>query len=101
MPHTGVMSRITSVFKLSRSEGAHLSDMKAGRYPSLELEEKLGLEGVFPSRTSTYSQKGFLARFVCVNSLMEMQRSTQISLLDQHKVLALKVGTLTHQKICS
>ena len=67
--------------------------MKAGQYPSLDLEEKLGLEGGIPSRTSTYPQKGFLAQFVCVNSLMETQTSTQISLSDQHKVSALKAGT--------
>ena len=48
MSHTGIMSRITSCFKLSLSEGDHLSDMKAGRYPSLDLEEKLGLEAYFP-----------------------------------------------------
>ena len=97
----GGQIHITCIFKFSWSEGAQLSDMKAGRYPSLYLEEKRGLEGVFPSRTSTYSQKGFLAWFVYVNSLMETQTSTQISLSDQHKVLALKVGTLTHQNIWS
>ena len=34
--------------QVSRSEGTQLSDMKAGRYPSLDLEEIHGLVEYFP-----------------------------------------------------
>ena len=101
MPHTGVMSRITSVFKLSRSEGAHLNDMKYGRYPSLDLEEKLGLEAYFPVGHQPIPEGVFWNGFVYENSLTEMRTSTSISLSYEHRVSVSKAATFTHKNIWS